>query len=103
MQQRCLQNNAFQCYSILFQYVGDATKPILRLRASSCVLQVIIAGAPDEAETQVLLTAAHSTYAPDRVVIPIDPANKASVAWYRQHNPQALEMVEGASKEVCVC
>ena len=63
--------------------------------------QVIIAGPPGAAETQALLTAAHSTYAPDRVVIPIDPSNTATTQWLNQHNPEALAMVEGASKEVC--
>ena len=62
------------------------------------MLQVIIAGPTDAPETKALLTAA---YAPDRVVIPIDLANKASTEWYKQHNPEALAMVEGASKEVC--
>ena len=63
-------------------------------------MQVIIAGAPDAAETQALMAAAHGVFAPDRVVLPIDPSNAASKAWFQKHNPEALAMIEGASKEV---
>ena len=62
--------------------------------------QVIIAGAPDAAETQALMAAAHSVFAPDRVVLPIDPSNAASKAWLQKHNQEALAMIEGATKEV---
>lgn len=65
----------------------------------SC-LQVIIAGAPEAAETQALMAAAHGVFAPDRVVLPIDPSNEASKAWFQQFNPEALAMIEGATKEV---
>lgn len=77
------------------------SKPCCCCCQTNCMSQVIIAGSPDAAETQALLIAAHAAYAPDRVVIPIDPSNKASTEWYKQHNPGALSMVEGASKEVC--
>ena len=69
----------------------------------SVVMQVIIAGAPDAPETKALLAAAHSSFAPDRVVLPIDPSNHSSKAWFEQHNPEAWAMIEGASKEVCTC
>ena len=65
-------------------------------------MQVIIAGAPDAPETQALMAAAHGSFAPDRVVLPIDPANQASKAWYQQHNPEAWAMIEGATHEVCI-
>lgn len=64
-------------------------------------MQVIVAGAPDAPETQALLAAAHGSFAPNRVVLPIDPANQASKVWYQQHNPEAWAMIEGATKEVC--
>ena len=64
-----------------------------------CLLQVIIAGAPDAAETQALMAAAHGVFAPDRVVLPIDPSNETSKAWFHQFNPEALAMIEGATKE----
>ena len=63
-------------------------------------MQVIVAGPPEAAETQALLTAAHATFAPDKVVLPIDLANQASKAWYAKHNPEAWAMVDGASEEV---
>ena len=61
---------------------------------------MIIAGDPDAAETQALLAAAHGSFAPDRVVLPIDPSNEGSKTWFQQHNPEALAMIEGATKEV---
>lgn len=64
------------------------------------MVQVIIAGPADAAERGALLAAAHASYAPDKVVLPIDPANPASKEWYAQHNPEAWAMVAGASKEV---
>jgi len=66
------------------------------------LMQVIVAGAPDAPETQVLLAAAHGSFAPDRLILPIDPANQASKVWYQQHNPEAWAMIEGATKEVCI-
>lgn len=63
-------------------------------------LQVIIAGPSGAAETHALLVAAHSTFAPDKLVIPVDPSNKGCMEWYKQHNPLVLEMVEGASQKV---
>ena len=68
--------------------------------ALSLCLQVIIAGALEAAETQALMAAAHGVFAPDRVVLPIDPCNEASKAWFQQFNPEALAMIEGATKEV---
>lgn len=46
------------------------------------------------------MAAAHGVFAPDRVVLPIDPSNEASKAWFQQFNPEALAMIEGATKEV---
>lgn len=71
----------------------------LHLQALGHPRQVIIAGPPDAPETQALLAAAHGSFAPDRVVLPIDPANPASKAWYQQHNPEAWAMIEGATQE----
>ena len=61
---------------------------------------MIVAGAPDAAETQALMAAAHGVFAPDRVVLPIDPSNEASKAWFQKFNPEALAMIQGATKEV---
>lgn len=71
----------------------------LYLQALPHARQVIISGAPDAPETQALLAAAHGSFAPDRLVLPIDPANQASKVWYQQHNPEAWAMIEGATKE----
>lgn len=71
----------------------------LYLQAIGHPRQVIIAGVPDAPETQALVAAAHGGFAPDRVVLPIDPANQASKAWYQQHNPEAWAMIEGATQE----
>ena len=67
------------------------------------MMQVIIAGALEAPETKALLAAAHGNFAPDRVVLPIDPANQSSKAWFEQHNPEAWAMIESASKEACTC
>ena len=61
---------------------------------------MIIAGAPEAPETQALMAAALGVFAPDRVVLPIDPSNEATKVWFQQFNPEALAMIEGATKEV---
>lgn len=71
----------------------------LYLQALHHPRQVIIAGAPNPPETQALMAAAHGVFAPDRVVLPIDPSNEASKAWFQEFNPEALAMIEGATKE----
>jgi hypothetical protein len=62
--------------------------------------QVIIAGRSGAADTETLLDAAQAAFAPDKAVIFIDPTDKASVEFWRSHNPQALAMVEGAGLQV---
>ena len=46
------------------------------------------------------MAAAHGVFAPDRVVLPIDPSNEATQAWFQQFNPEALAMIDSAAKEV---
>ena len=62
--------------------------------------QVIIAGKRGAPDTEALLDAAHAVFAPDKAVIFIDPNDKASADFWREHNPQALAMVEGANLKV---
>ena len=61
---------------------------------------MIIAGGAEAPETQALMAAAHGVFAPDRVVLPIDPSNEDSKAWFQEFNPEALAMIEGATKQV---
>ncbi|BDA44314.1 Spermatogenesis-associated protein 20 [Coccomyxa sp. Obi] len=69
----------------------------LHLLDSGHLRQVIIAGRRGAPDTEALLDAAQAVFAPDKAVIFIDPSDKASVDFWREHNPQALAMVEGAN------
>jgi hypothetical protein len=62
--------------------------------------QVIIAGEAGAADTEALLDAAQASFAPDKAVIFIDPADQEAVDFWRGHNPEALAMVEGAGLQV---
>lgn len=59
-----------------------------------CFLQVIIAGQAGNPDTEALLNAAHAAPAFDKAVIIIDPCNPESVAFWKQHNPEAWAMVD---------
>ena len=67
------------------------------LTLSSALLQVIVAGLKGAPKTQELLAAAHSVFVPDKVVMPIDVTDSQTVSWFKQHNPEALEMAQQAS------
>lgn len=41
------------------------------------------------------MDAAHSSFAPDKAIMLIDPADKAIASFWREQNPEALAMVEG--------
>ena len=38
---------------------------------------------------------AHASFAPDKMVMLIDPTDEASAGFWRAHNPEALAMAEG--------
>lgn len=57
-------------------------------------MQVIVAGQAASPTTQALLHAAHAAPAFDKAVILIDPCNPDSVAFWKQHNPEAWTMVD---------
>lgn len=65
-------------------------------------MQVIISGNRQAPETAALLDAAYSAFAPDKVVIPVDTSNPDEVAFYKRHNPHALDMVQQSTQEVSV-
>ena len=61
--------------------------------------QVVIAGTAGAEDTEQLLNAAHSVFAPDRVVLLIDPAQPAVVDFWRGFNPEALAMVQAGGRK----
>ena len=63
--------------------------------------QVIIAGARGAPDMEALLDAAAAAYAPDKALIAIDPADEPDLAFWREHNPEALATVEGAGAPHC--
>ena len=76
--------------------VGSSTE--CTMPTTSCaLLQVIVAGPKGGPKTQELLAAAHSVFVPDKVVMPIDITDCETVSWYKQHNPEALEMAQQVS------
>lgn len=56
--------------------------------------QVIIAGRRGAPDTEALVDAAFAAFAPDKVIIHLDLANEAELAWWRAHNPEAVVVVE---------
>jgi uncharacterized protein YyaL (SSP411 family) len=64
------------------------------LKSKAPLRQVIIAGQESSKGTQALLNAAHAAPAFDKAVILIDPCKPESVAFWKQHNPEAWTMVE---------
>lgn len=58
------------------------------------MLQVIIAGRFGTDDTKVLLAAAHGPFCPDKAVVLVDPTDPSSLAFWRQHNPEAAAMVD---------
>ena len=55
---------------------------------------MIIAGDPVSPDTQQLLSAAHSSWSPDKVIILINPKDQTDVNFWQQYNPEAWNMVE---------
>ena len=41
------------------------------------------------------MDAAHASFAPDKAIMLIDPADEASASFWREQNPEALAMAEG--------
>ena len=54
---------------------------------------MIIAGKAGSEDTCALLDAAHAGFVPDKVVMVLDPEDPEDTAFWRQHNPQGLDMV----------
>ena len=44
------------------------------------------------------MDAAHTSFAPDKAIMLIDPADEASASFWREQNPEALAMAEGNFK-----
>ena len=57
-------------------------------------MQVVIAGTIGAEDTEQLLNAANSVFAPDRVVVTIDLGDPGIVEFWRGFNPEVLAMVE---------
>eukprot|EP00899_Mesostigma_viride_P021032 jgi/Mesvir1/28930/Mv17715-RA.1 len=69
----------------------------LFLLASATKCQVIIAGSHAERETRELLHAAHACFAPDKVVMLVDPDNGSDdpdFAFWQKHNPSVTNMAK---------
>ena len=78
------------------QHTGS-TDECTALTTSPALRQVIVAGPKSVSKTQELLAAAHSVFVPDKVVMPMDVADSQTVSWFKQHNPEALEMAQQVS------
>lgn len=68
---------------------------------------VVVVGTKGEAGTEALLNAAFRQYAPDHVVVPVFPEDKAAVAALRALNPKAVDLIprgwaEGAGRAVAI-
>ncbi len=63
--------------------------------------QVIIAGAPADPLRRQLLAAAHGPLCPDKTLVLLDPADRASLDFWRAHNPQAVAMVGAPGGPAC--
>jgi uncharacterized protein YyaL (SSP411 family) len=70
------------------------------VQAASHLRQVVVAGPRGDAATEALIQAAHSVFAPDKVVISIDPTNQQEMDYWKQHNQEAYSMVEGAAEKL---
>ncbi|KAK9808898.1 hypothetical protein WJX72_005964 [[Myrmecia] bisecta] len=68
----------------------------LYLQALGHLRQVIVAGRSQSPDTQALLAAAHSVFAPEKVVIAIDPDDEEATAFWQTLNPEALGMAAAA-------
>ncbi|KAK9822685.1 hypothetical protein WJX81_000506 [Elliptochloris bilobata] len=75
----------------------------LHLLDAGHLRQVIIAGRTGAPDTEALLDAAHAPFAPDKAIILVDPASTEDMAFWREHNPAVLEMVEGAGLTAGTC
>lgn len=70
------------------------------IQASYHLRQVVIAGRRGDAAVEALVDAAHSVFAPDKVVISIDPTQQREMDFWREHNPEAFSMVDGAAEKL---
>ncbi|GBF98147.1 hypothetical protein Rsub_10559 [Raphidocelis subcapitata] len=68
------------------------------LRARAPLRQAIVAGRLGGDDTAALLAAAHGAWPRDLAVICIDPSDPADRAFWRAHNPRALEMVDAHAR-----
>lgn len=57
--------------------------------------QVVVLGKKSSPEFKVLLDAVHAPFAPDKVVITLDPADTTGVQFWREKNPHAVAVVGG--------
>lgn len=55
--------------------------------------QVVVLGNKESAELNVLLDAVHTPFAPDKVVILLDPADTIGLEFWQEKNPQAVAVV----------
>jgi uncharacterized protein YyaL (SSP411 family) len=69
----------------------------LRLLELGHSRQVVIAGRRGAPDTEALLDACFAVYAPDRAVILLDAADEESMAFWREHNPEAVAVLEAAA------
>lgn len=61
--------------------------------------QVVVAGRLGDASTSALLDAVHAPLAPDKAVIVLDLADKADVAFWTAHNPEALAVAQAQARK----
>jgi uncharacterized protein YyaL (SSP411 family) len=69
----------------------------LRLLELGHARQVVIAGRRGAPDTEALLDACFAVYTPDRAVILLDAADEESMAFWREHNPEAVAVLDAAA------
>lgn len=102
---RQLVARAQKCAVAFEERLGEAALAMPQLCCSLALLsgghprQVIIAGARGAPDTEALVDAAFAPFAPDKVVIQLDPGNEEEMRWWGRFNPEAVAMVEATGME----
>lgn len=95
-----LRARAQACAAAFSGRLGEAALALPQMCASLHLLtlgqarQVVVAGRRGAADTEALLDAAFSVYAPDKIIIHLDLEDDEVMGYWREHNPEAVAVVE---------
>ena len=62
--------------------------------------QVVIAGRRSASDTESLINAAYSVYAPDMVIIHLDLSDDTAMEFWKKHNPEAVSIAEATGMTI---